>query len=202
MLGIKVNRHEKCMKSTMDNNNKRASVCKSRSILGEADVKLLTIKAVKLGRAIRARSGNSMVEFALILPLFLLLTFGVLDFGRLFWTQETLSYALREAGRYAVTGQHQSTGTSTVSRVQSIINIAKQYSAGIDVSQITVNTLNPATGGVTSNYAGGQGETVVISLTTGLKLLTPVGMYFPNNTYTFTTSTAFRNEPFNPALDN
>ena len=165
-------------------------------------MKLLSMIAVKFGRLVRARSGNSMVEFALILPLFLLLTLGVLDFGRLFWTQETLSYALREAGRYAVTGQHMSSTNGTLSRVQSIINVAKQYSAGIDVSQITVNTLNPSTGGVTSNYAGGQGETVVISLTTGLKLLTPVGVYFPNNTYTFTTSTAFRNEPFNHALNN
>ncbi|HTS20127.1 MAG TPA: TadE family protein [Verrucomicrobiae bacterium] len=136
-----------------------------------------------------------MVEFALVLPLFMLLTFGVLDFGRLFWTQETLSYALREAGRYAVTGQHQTVTNTVQSRVQSIINIAKQYSAGIPVTGITVTS-----GGVT-NFAGGPGDTVVISLTTGLKLLTPVGMYFPNNTYTFTTSTSFRNEPFNPALD-
>lgn len=166
-------------------------------------MKLLSMIAVKFGRLVRARSGNSMVEFALILPLFLLLTLGVLDFGRLFWTQETLSYALREAGRYAVTGQHMTSTNGTVeSRVQLIINVAQQYSAGINVSQITVNTLNPATGGVTSNYAGGGGETVVISLTTGLKLLTPVGVYFPNNTYTFTTSTEFRNEPFNPAMAN
>jgi len=136
------------------------------------------------------------VEFALVLPLFLLLTLGVMDYARLFWTQETLNYALREAGRYAVTGQHQTTGTSTVARVQSIINVAKQYSAGIPVTGVTVTS-----GGVT-NYAGGPGDTVIISLRTGVKLLTPVGMYFPNNTYTFTTSVGFRNEPFNPALDN
>ena len=160
-------------------------------------MKLLRMTAVKLGRPICARSGNSSVEFALVLPLFLLLTFGVLDFGRLFWTQETLSYALREAGRYAVTGQHMAgTNGTAQSRVQSIINVAKQYSAGIDVSKITVTS-----GGV-ANYAGGPQQTVVTSLTTGLKLLTPVGVYFPNNTYTFTTSTAFRNEPFNPAMVN
>ncbi|MGO9244336.1 MAG: TadE/TadG family type IV pilus assembly protein [Verrucomicrobiia bacterium] len=165
-------------------------------------MKLLSMIAVKFGRLVRARSGNSMVEFALILPLFLLLTLGVLDFGRLFWTQETLSYALREAGRYAVTGQHMSSTNGALSRVQSIINVARQYSAGIDVSQITVSTLPCPTCAVVSNSAGGKDQTVVISLTTALKLLTPVGAFFPNNTYTFTTSTAFRNEPFNPAMDN
>jgi len=142
---------------------------------------------------IHALAGNSTVEFALVLPLFLVLTFGVLDFGRLFWTQETLSYALRQAGRYAVTGQHQTNGTSTVSRVQSIINVAQQYAAGIPLTGITVTS-----GGVT-NFAGGPGSTVVISLTTGLQLVTPIGAYFPNNTYTFTTSVGFRNEPFNPS---
>jgi Flp pilus assembly protein TadG len=151
----------------------------------------------KVFKVFRERCGNSTVEFALVLPLFILLTFGVLDFGRLFWTQETLSYALREAGRYAVTGQHMTSTNGTVeSRVQSIINVAKQYSAGIDVSQITVTSA-----GVT-NFAGGPGDTVIVSLTTGLKLLTPIRVYFPNNTYTFTTSTAFRNEPFNPAMRN
>ena len=147
----------------------------------------------KLVIILRERCGNSTVEFALVLPLYLLLTFAVLDFGRLFWTQETLSYALREAGRYAVTGQHQTYGTSTVSRVQSIINVAQQYAAGIPLTGITVSS-----GGVT-NFAGGPGATVVVSLTTGVKLLTPIGAYFPNNTYTFTTSVGFRNEPFNSA---
>ena len=98
-LGIKVNRHEKCIKSTVDNGNKCGNVRGGRSLLGEADVKLLKMIAIKVGRRVPARCGNSMVEFALVLPLFILLTFGILDFGRLFWTQETLSYALREAGR-------------------------------------------------------------------------------------------------------
>ncbi len=62
-------------------------------------MKLLTIKAVKLGRAIRARSGEAMVEFALVAPLFFVLMFGIMDFGRLFFTEETLQYAVREAGR-------------------------------------------------------------------------------------------------------
>lgn len=144
-------------------------------------------------RLIHALGGNSAVEFALVLPPFLLLTFGVPDFGRLYWTQETLWYSFRQAGRYAVTGQHQTNGTSTVSRVQSISNIAQQFSAGIPLGGITVMS-----GGVT-NFAGGPGATVIISLTTGLQLLTPTGAYFPTNTYTFTTSVGFRNEPFNPA---
>ncbi len=157
-------------------------------------MKLLTIKAVKLGRAIRARSGEAMVEFALVAPLFFVLMFGIMDFGRLFFTEETLQYAVREAGRYAVTGQHQTDKSgNAVARVQSIINVINQASLGMNISNISVTS-----GGVT-NYAGGPRQTVVVSVTDNLKLITPmIGRFFPNNTYSFTVSTSFMNEPFDP----
>lgn len=196
MLGIKVNRHEKCMKSTMDNNNKRASVCKSRSILGEADVKLLTIKAVKLGRAIRARSGNSMVEFALVAPLFFLLVFGVLDYGRLFYEQETLQYAMRQAGRFAVTGQNSGTN-----RVTAIIQVAENAAAGL-INSGNINNISITSGGIT-NFAGNPSQEMTITMVSNLKLITPgIAAFFPNGTYTFTNSVTFRNEPFNPSQAN
>src|ERR1017187_955533 len=86
-------------------------------------------EATNLGRALRSRSGQSLVEFALVAPLFFLLVFGITDFGRLFFTQETLQFALREAGRYAVTGQHApdpNNPGSNLSRVASIKATAKQ----------------------------------------------------------------------------
>ena len=45
------------------------------------------------------RSGQSLVEFALVLPLFLLLLFGVVDGGRYVYLNSTLSNAAREAAR-------------------------------------------------------------------------------------------------------
>jgi len=135
-----------------------------------------------------------MVEFALVAPLFFLLVFGITDFGRLFFVQETLQFALREAGRYAVTGQK----LSTTNRVQSIINVAKTAAPGLDVSNIKI-----ISGGVT-NYAGGPRETVTISLSTGLRLITPmIGRYFgPSQTYTCKVSVTFMNEPFDPTQSN
>jgi Flp pilus assembly protein TadG len=169
-------------------------VKRSRTIKGETVVKLLRRIAVNVGWSIRARTGEAMVEFALVAPLFFVLMFGVMDFGRLFFTQETLQYAVREAGRYAVTGQHQTDKSgSSASRVQSIKNIINQYSLGMNISNISITS-----GGVT-NYAGGPRQTVVVSVTDNLKLITPmIGRFFPNNTYSFTVSTSFMNEPFDP----
>ncbi len=45
--------------------------------------------------------GQSLVEFALVLPLFLLLVFGLIDMGRFVYLNSTLSQAAREATRVA-----------------------------------------------------------------------------------------------------
>lgn len=46
------------------------------------------------------RHGQGMVEFALALPIFLLLVFGVIEFGRLLMTFSAVFSAAREAARY------------------------------------------------------------------------------------------------------
>ena len=43
-----------------------------------------------------------MVEFALVLPILLLLLCGIIDFGWLYYNQITLNNAAREGARYAV----------------------------------------------------------------------------------------------------
>ena len=48
----------------------------------------------------RKQRGQALVEFALALPLLLLLVFGVLDFGRAFQTKIVLTNAAREGIHY------------------------------------------------------------------------------------------------------
>jgi hypothetical protein len=49
--------------------------------------------------------GQSLVEFALILPILLLLILGIIEGARIIWAYITVQNAAREAARYAVTGQ-------------------------------------------------------------------------------------------------
>ena len=46
--------------------------------------------------------GQSLVEFALVLPLLLLLITGLFDVARATWQENTLAYAAREGTRYAI----------------------------------------------------------------------------------------------------
>lgn len=49
----------------------------------------------------RPARGQSLVEFALVLPIFVLLLFGLLDMGRAIYINNTLSQVTREAARLA-----------------------------------------------------------------------------------------------------
>jgi hypothetical protein len=51
----------------------------------------------------RPRStGQALVEFALIIPIFLVLLMGIFDFGRVVWAQNSLASAAREGARFAI----------------------------------------------------------------------------------------------------
>lgn len=52
-----------------------------------------------------ADRGATAVEFALLLPLLLLIVMGIIDFGRMLNAQETLTQAAREGARLVALGQ-------------------------------------------------------------------------------------------------
>lgn len=58
------------------------------------------------------RRGQSLAEFALVLPVLLLLFMGILDFGRAVFAYNTLSNAAREGARVAIVDQTVTGGVS------------------------------------------------------------------------------------------
>jgi hypothetical protein len=53
------------------------------------------------GSSARSQRGQSLVELALLLPLFLVVVLGIIETGRLWWTQQALTSAAREGLRIA-----------------------------------------------------------------------------------------------------
>ncbi|HEX3052004.1 MAG TPA: TadE/TadG family type IV pilus assembly protein [Aggregatilineaceae bacterium] len=56
-------------------------------------------------RQSKSRRGQTLAEFALTLPILLMLMFGVIEFARIFQAWITLQNAARSAARFAITGQ-------------------------------------------------------------------------------------------------
>jgi len=149
-------------------------------------------------------SGQTLIEAALSLSIFLLLVFGTIDFGYLFYTQLTLQNAVRQAGRYALTGQciNGSNGSCSESRYNSVVQTLQTVSAGLlnssNTGAISITCTNA--GGGCPDGAGGPGDLVVITVTYPYHFVTgPAAAFFPNRSHTITVSASFANEMFPPS---
>jgi Flp pilus assembly protein TadG len=91
------------------------------------------------------QSGQALVEFALILPLLLLIITGLFDVARAVWQENTLAYSAREGTRYAIV--HGSAGTPALGPSDPAEpNItAVVRNAAVGVANVTVTTSWPDT---------------------------------------------------------
>ena len=55
---------------------------------------------MRLRKFIRNEDGAAVVEFALVMPVLFLVVFGIIDFGRAFYTVNNIVSAVREGARY------------------------------------------------------------------------------------------------------
>ena len=102
-------------------------------------VALYRVQAPMMARTkqVRNNRGQALVEFALLLPLVMLILIGIVEFGRAWQAKQTLTDAAREGARIAAVGNPQYT-TDTV--VQKVKTIMKQ--AGFDSSAVTLTYPN------------------------------------------------------------
>jgi hypothetical protein len=102
-----------------------------------------------------------------------------------------LQNAVRQAGRYAITGQ----ALPSMNRYSSILQTVSNLSSGLANSGNT--TVCSASEGCGS--AGGPGDVVTVTVTYPYHLHTPLmRVFFTNGQYTIKVSSSFTNEAFPP----
>ncbi len=101
-------------------------------------------------------SGQTLVEFSMVLPIMLVLIFALVDFGRAFHTWLVVTNAAREGARTAAVQQD-------MFAVQTRIT---ESAASLDTSRLTITA---------SNIQGARGETVEIDLAYDFEFVTPLG---------------------------
>ena len=85
----------------------------------------------------RRYRGQGMVEFALIIPIFLAITLGTIELGWLVFANHTLTNATREGARYAMVHGERSGDIATVATVSPVV----QEFGGRFASEITVTNV-------------------------------------------------------------
>ena len=77
----------------------------------------------------RKNAGQELLEFAITLPIFLLIVFGIFDLGRVVYYASALQNAAREGARYGVVNPYDDT---------QITGRVKDRSLGLDPDDITI----------------------------------------------------------------
>ena len=97
----------------------------------------------------RKEDGQAMLEFALVLPIFLLILCGIIDFGWLFYNQLALNNICREGARYAVVNTAPNHSTDDI--IHHIDNyIEGTYTLGdVDITVVYSKPNDPVGGDVT-----------------------------------------------------
>lgn len=146
-------------------------------------------------RAARRERGGSLVEFALVAPLVILLIMAALELAILFWVNLTLQHAVREGARYAVTGQggtlreqlalqrivEQSMGL--YQRVQPVLRI-NRADASSDPTQILPGAM------------GAGGELLLLQIDGAWPVASPLLQPWLGTVYRFRVAATMRNEAF------
>jgi hypothetical protein len=158
---------------------------------------------------LKDQKGAFVVEFALILPIFLLLIFGIMDFGWYFFVQHTLQFATREGTRLALVGRQLDDPAGPpgqlLSREASIEKTIRENAAlalnNPDEVQIYIfpvesdyqdpETLPP------NNNAGDPGQYMRVKTRYTFRFMTPlIGAFFPQGKIDVQAQATYKNERF------
>ena len=140
-------------------------------ILPQEEKAMRTIRAI-----LKKKRGQAIVEFALILPVFILILLGIMEFGLVFHQYLVVTAASRDGARVAALG-------GTDAETLTMVNTS---AASINSGQLTT-TITPA------NRV--KGQTVSVQVTNPVTIRAPlIAQVFPQNPFPVTVTTIMRVE--------
>lgn len=118
--------------------------------------------------------GQALVEFAMVVPVFLFLLFSMIDFARYVYYVQVLNNAAREGTRYAIVhGSNSFTPTGPAPDDPKIASVVRNYATGVigDASVLDVSSV----WGVPPNPpSNNRGSRVNVTITYDFRSLIPV----------------------------
>ncbi len=118
----------------------------------------------------RSEQGSQLIEFAIVVPLFLLLLAGIFDFGMMFRTFEAVTNAAREGARVGVLPGY------AAEDVETRVDAYMEASGLRDPYTVTVENVPVATGAGTFTA-----RAVTVNYTYQFAVLGAIGIMFGGN---------------------
>jgi Flp pilus assembly protein TadG len=149
------------------------------------------IRLSQLLKGSRSQEGAAELEFAVILPILVLLTLGSLDLGHRYYMQYLLTNASREGARYAA----KYTGIDSVPTSAAVSDYVKSPPPGLNYDAYNFDALT-----VTTTYSGSFPNQIATVTVTAVKHWWILGAFrflgFPGltNPQTITATTAMNVE--------
>lgn len=128
------------------------------------------------------QSGQSAVEFALTIPILVIILVGMVDMARVFHAYVTVYHAAREAARYASIGRQEFFDGHYLPRTESIVKHAVKSMAGLQLNPSAPNVdspgfydvrITPSSGGEAGDYEEIEVAYSVIPVTPALNRVFP-----------------------------
>jgi Flp pilus assembly protein TadG len=94
----------------------------------------------QLRRFVKAIDGVAAIEFALVVPVFILFCVGIFEAGRMMWIRNSIQTATEEAARYAM--------AHTTSTDEELVALAEDYFGAISIDAPAFTIVRDTTGGV------------------------------------------------------
>lgn len=136
----------------------------------------------KFFNKIKKESGQSVVEFAVVLPILLLIVCAIIDFGWLFYNNISVNNCSREGARFAIVKDGTTASNQLI--VDRIISTAPDgIKDSIEIDIAYSNNLSPKKGDVT------------VTISADIPVLTPIlGLFVDDQIITVTSKTTMKME--------
>lgn len=117
-------------------------------------------------RVWRRDEGTGLVEFALVLPVLLILIVGIFDVALAAWQSNTLTAASREGTRYAIAHGADSASPAGPGNDAAVIDAVRRQAIGLSNMNVTVTWPDATSTSIAASAAAGQ-KIVEVASTTG-----------------------------------
>ncbi|WP_156290350.1 TadE/TadG family type IV pilus assembly protein [Oceanobacillus salinisoli] len=125
---------------------------------------------------IREEKGQALLEFALVVPLFLLLLVGIVDIGRLGFSYSSLHFTAQETVRLGGLGKTD----------EQLVQFARENFSTGDSSKLQVN--------ITPEGTRKSGEYITVTLTYPIEPVTPFANFIFSNQINLNADSTIRME--------